>query len=307
MIGVIFPGQGSQQPHSGQAFQGEEVWKVAELADQVHGATSALLVSEDNHDRLRQTADAQMVVLTHALMCLQLLHREGIEPDVLAGHSVGEFAALVGASMLTEHAALRLVALRGRAMTRACETHPGGMTALSADTAAVEDLLADVSLPLWVAAENGPRQIVVGGTRDALELLDSSAGKRHIRTRRLDVAGAFHTPLMRSAQPALEDALGGALKSADLIDGRRPVIANVDGSCRRSAREWRRLLVDQLVSPVRWAQCVTTMAELGVDHIVELGPSTPLRRSVRRLAPRARYHCARTPEQIRRLRSALSR
>jgi [acyl-carrier-protein] S-malonyltransferase len=191
-----------------------------------------------------------------------------------AGHSLGEYAALVAAGVLAVDDAVRLVAERGAAMDAAARQNPGGMTAfLGGDPAAVEALATDVELT--VANDNAPGQLVLSGSLEQLAAAEARAGETGARTRRLDVAGAFHSPLMAPAAERLAVALDGT----PFGEGEIPVFCN---SSAAPFVDPRRELAANLLKPVRWRQTLLALRAAGVERFVELGPGNVLAALVKR-------------------------
>lgn len=239
-------------------------------------------------DALRPTEVAQPALL---LVSLVLGEAVASAPEVsvvaVAGHSVGEYAALVASGALDAAAAMRLVVARGRAMAAMRE---GTMAALvGADASLAEEVCAAAEAeglgPVVVANHNAPGQVVVSGTvegvRRACELSRARGARRTIP---LSVSGAFHSPLMSAAAASL----GALLDAAQLADPRVPVVCNVDGAAVADAEGLRSRLRRQLVSPVRWTDCIRTLAGLGPDVLVEAGPGSVLTGLARRITPDVR-------------------
>jgi malonyl CoA-acyl carrier protein transacylase len=205
--------------------------------------------------------------------------REGGPPAAGAGHSLGEYAALVAAGALRFEDALHLVDVRARAMAEASTANPSGMIAmLRADSADVARLAEECGA--WVANDNAPGQVVVAGARDALAELERRAGEIGARPRLLDVSGAFHTPLMAPAADALRDAIAGV----EVSDLAFPVLSNGTAAPFADVREE---LVANLLRPVRFREILLELAERGIDDFEELGPGTVLTGLVKRTLHRA--------------------
>jgi [acyl-carrier-protein] S-malonyltransferase len=224
----------------------------------------------------------------------RVLEAEGCIPVGAAGHSLGEFAALVAAGALELEDALQVVLVRGRAMAEAGSVHPGAMCALlgvGPEGAAELCELARGADVLVVANENSPQQVVLSGSVAAVERAEALAAERRIRAVRLKVAGAFHSPLMEPAVAPLAEALAAVALRAP----RFPIAENVTGELTTDPEELRRLLVRQVVSPVRWSRCVQALAAAGADTFVEAGPGDVLTRLAKRIVPQARAVAVGTP------------
>jgi [acyl-carrier-protein] S-malonyltransferase len=233
---------------------------------------------------LRQTYIAQPALFATSVAALRALEAAGVRPDYVAGHSLGEFTALVAAGVVSFEAGLTLVARRAEAMQRAADAQPGSMSSvlglsregveMAVDKAAQGDVLA-------VANDNAPGNVVVSGQWPALERLPAAAKELGAkRVMPLNVGGAFHSPLMA---PAVDD-FWPHLASAPLADPEVPLVANATADVVTSAAQLRDLLARQLTGPVRWVETVRRLVALGVDTFVEVGPGTVLSGLVRRSA-----------------------
>ena len=272
MIVYACPGQGSQTP--GFLSPWLELDGVAEqLAAYSEAAEVDLLLhgTESDADTIRDTRIAQPLIVAATLIAeRQLLERAGRRPDGIAGHSVGELAALAGAGVISADAAMRLVGVRGRAMADAAAQTPTGMSAvLGGDEEAVLARLAE--LDLTPANYNGGGQIVAAGALPALAAL-AEEPLRGTRVIALQVAGAFHTSYMAPAVAALRDAVSGV----DASDPEVTLWTNRDGSTVSDGATALSYLVDQVSSPVRWDLCMASFVEQGVTGLVELAPAGAL-------------------------------
>jgi [acyl-carrier-protein] S-malonyltransferase len=281
MYAFVFPGQGSQRPGMGRPWQDTASWAVVDDLSAAAGCDIGRLLVTADADELKQTANAQLATFTLSLVILDGLRRAGgaRDPAALAGHSLGEYTALVAAGVLEGGAGARLVAARGAAMAAAAAAQPGTMAAvLGLDPEAVAAACAGVD-GAWVANDNAPGQVVIAGTVAGVEAASAAAraggAKRVIA---LAVSGAFHTPLM---QPARE-ALVAALAATQFADTTLACVANVDAETHRAGDEWRLLLAAQLTSPLRWRESQSRLAALGVATFIEVGPGTELSGMVKR-------------------------
>ena len=294
---VVFPGQGSQTPGMADAWLEEPV-AAAAIAEV--SAAIGRDVAEDARDEaaLATTALAQPALLACEVAAYRTLAAGGFAPVAAAGHSLGEFAALVAAESLTLADAARIVAVRGAAMQAASDARPGAMTALlgvgPTEAAALCDEARGDGV-LLVANENSPQQVVASGTLDAVARLETLCADRRVRAVRLQVAGGFHSPLM---EPAIA-ALRAAIADAEVALPRFPVASNVTGALVRDPDEIRELLARHVVSPVRWVACVAALLAAGVDVLVEAGPGDVLTRLAKRVAPDARAVAVGDPEAAR--------
>ena len=247
-------------------------------------------------EELTQTANAQLATFVQSLVVLDAVERVGLSPATSAGHSLGEYTALVASGALAFADGANLVVARGEAMARAGEDAPGTMAALigiSDDDAEAACHRAEGDV--WVANYNAPGQVVVAGTTDAVAAVTEIA--RELGARKalpLPVSGAFHTPLMAGARPALRKALGDAVFSAPEV----PVVANVDARVHSDPAEWPGLLSAQLCGPVRWRQTVETLSGLGATSLVEIGPGGVLSGLARRCAPELQALSVAKPDDL---------
>ncbi len=271
---------------------------VFDLADQVTGSDIKAACFEGPEDRLRQTEVTQPAVFSHSVAAYRMLAEAGTRPDFVAGHSVGELAALVAAGAMSLEDGMRVVAVRGRAMQAAGEASPGTMAAvLGLDDEVVIDICASVQETGTVtpANFNCPGQVVISGrpenVRAAVERAKERGAKRAVE---LPVSGAFHSDLMFPAVSALEEALSGIR----LVEPSVPVIPNVSAEPTRDPVILRDLLAKQVVSPVRWTASMKRLASEGVDRAYEVGPGSTLKGLMRRIDRSIPVACAGTAEEI---------
>ena len=275
----LFPGQGAQQVGMGRDLYEAypEAAAVFDEADAAIGRDLSRIIFDGPDDELRQTVNTQPAILVASLAAWRAA--TAAEPPALAeaplcmaGHSLGEYSALVAAGALTVAEAVRLVQRRGELMQAAGEQHPGTLAAvLGLDEDAVQSVCAETGAELCNLNATG--QIVVGGTPEAVEravVAAEAAGAR--RVIRLNVGGAFHTSLM---QPAAEQ-MAPVLDAAEIANPQVPIIGNVDAAPLTTADQIRADLKAQIRKPVRWRDTVLAMRELGVDTYVEIGPGTVL-------------------------------
>ena len=285
-IAVLFPGQGSQYPGMADPWTehpaGKEV--LAEASDVL--GYDVVEASRDE-EKLADTSVVQPALFACDLAAFRVLEAQGLELEMAAGHSVGEFVALAAAGAVEPREALEAVVERGRAMQEASDARPGAMTALlglSAEEAAAICATAGRGDVLTVANENSPKQTVVSGTLEAIERAEDMARSRGARVVRLNVAGAFHSPLM---QPALGRVRQAVARMA-FREPRFPVVPNASARPSAHPSALRDLLSRHLVSPVRWDRSMRAMAGAGVEMFVEAGPGEVLSKLVKRCVPGAR-------------------
>lgn len=213
----------------------------------------------------------QLSVFASSIDTFHKLQEKGVEPGVVAGHSLGEYAAAYAAGSLGLDDGVRLVAERDRLMTEASVRNPGEMTAIiGAGAREVADAVDSADGAVVAANFNTPRQTVISGERGAIEAVSGRVGGKK---RKLDVAGAFHSPFMQEAAVAMESLLAGVY----LKDPEIPMISGIDGAILARADDVRLALRDQMLSPVRWVAVVERLAALGVEEVVEAGGGTLVR------------------------------
>jgi [acyl-carrier-protein] S-malonyltransferase len=292
---VVFPGQGSQFPGMADPWVSHAASKdVLEEASTAMGRDLVEVCADEA--ALGTTELVQPALLALGVAAFRVLEAEGCAFAGAAGHSLGEFAALVAAGVLDLASALEIVAVRGREMQAAGQARPGTMTALLGvgpeDGARLCDEARGGDV-LLVANENSPQQVVISGSLPAIERAEALAAERRIRAVRLKVAGAFHSPLM---EPAL-GPLSAAIDSSTFAPPRFPVAANVTGELAADAEELRTLMKRHVVSPVRWERCAHALRALGVEAFVEAGPGDVLTKLAKRAAPGARAIAAGSPAE----------
>jgi len=295
---VLFPGQGSQFVGMADVWASDPVGRaVLDEASEAMGRDVVL----GCHDEaaLATTEFVQPALLACDVAAFEVMRDEGADdPAGVAGHSLGEFAALVAAGSMSLRDALELVVIRGVAMQRAGEEQPGGMTALlGIGSADAEQLCEQVRRDgvLVVANENSPGQVVASGSIPAIERLEALAAQRKVRAVRLGVAGAFHSELMRPALPAVSEALS----AIDIRDPRMSIAENVTGELVTEAGRLRELVSLQLVSPVRWDTGIRSLARAGATTFIEAGPGEVLTKLMKRIDASVRAVAAGSPDAAR--------
>lgn len=282
MDAVIFPGQGSQKPGMGTPWVDSDSWKVVGQIGEVLGRDVAALLLDADGPTLQATRNAQVASFALGLVILDAATRAGVTFGLAAGHSLGEYTALVAAGVLGLEDAAVLVGERADAMQAAADARPGTMAAvLGLEPDDVAAACAQAGGQAWIANDNAPGQIVIAGTSEGVATAGAAAKERGAKVLPLAVGGAFHTPLMKSAQ----DQLDRALAAAPFATGQVPIVANVDAVAHRDGSEWPGLLGRQLCSPVRWRESVQSFRPLGVTRVVELGPGGVLSGMVKRIDP----------------------
>lgn len=274
----IFPGQGSQFPGMAQELY-ESHKDLMERANELLGFRITDIMFEGTEDDLKATRVTQPAVFLHSV--LLALDQEQ-QPDMVAGHSLGEFSALVACGALDWEDGLRLVALRANEMHKCCEAVPGTMAAvIKLPDDVIESVCAQIE-GVVPANYNSPGQVVISGEVSAIEIacekMKEAGAKRALP---LSVSGAFHSPLMEPAR----EALGKAIEATPFRMPRCPIYQNVTALPSTDPAVIKDNLLKQLTSPVRWTQTVQNMLADGVTRFVELGPGTVLQGLVKRIAP----------------------
>lgn len=310
MPAFVFPGQGSQHPGMGRAWTEHPSWELVDDVASAAGRDIAHLLLHAGRDELTETRNAQLVTFTMGLVVLDAIERLGIEPTSVAGHSVGEYTALVAAGALGFEDGVRVVTERGDAMQAAADARPGIMLMVSGcdgESARIACQLADGAA--WVANYNTPDEVVLAGEPAAVERAAAIAKTLGAQSAtRVAVGGAFHTPFMAPARSRLRKALA----EATFHEPEVPVVANVDSLPHATAEEWDVLLRAQMVSPVRWHQSVLRLAGVlgdparGESMFVEVGPGGSLSSMIRRTVPGVTTVALARPDDLDRLVDAVA-
>lgn len=300
-IAFLFPGQGSQSKGMLDAIAGESaVSATLEEASDALGYDMAALIRDDADSQLDRTEFTQPALLTASTAMLRLWQeRKGSAAAHVAGHSLGEYSALVAAGSIAFLDAVKLVAFRGRAMSAAVPAGVGLMAAiLGLDDAVVEELCSKASSEsekVWAANYNCPGQLVVAGHATAVErMMEAAKSAGAKRALPLAVSAPSHTPLMQPAADAMRERLTGI----EIVMPSCPVWSNADAAAKDSVDAIREALVAQLVSPVRWTQTVQNLAKSGITQAVEIGPNKVLAGLVKRIDRNLAVSNTHTVEQI---------
>ena len=276
----VFPGQGAQFSGMGKDLYetNAEAKALFDKANEILGFNITEIMFSGTADELKQTKVTQPAVFLHSVILAKVMN---IQPAAVAGHSLGEFSALVAAGALTFEDGLRLVAKRAMAMQKCCESQPGGMAAiLNLDDAVVEQVCAEIDGVVVAANYNCPGQLVISGADEAVNeactKLKEAGAKRALR---LPVGGAFHSPLMEAARAELEQAIAEVEFNTPIC----PIYQNVDAMPYTDAESIKANLIAQLTAPVRWTQIAKNMIADGVEAFTELGPGNVLQGLIKKV------------------------
>ncbi|RKN79552.1 ACP S-malonyltransferase [Ulvibacterium marinum] len=289
----VFPGQGAQ--FVGMGLDLYEKYPIAQemfaQANDILGFSITDIMFEGTVEDLKQTKVTQPAIFLHSVILSKVMG-EDFKPDSVAGHSLGEFSALVANCTLSFENGLQLVSRRAMAMQKACELKPGTMAVvLGLDDATVEKACAEISGVVVPANYNCPGQLVISGEVDAINeacIQLKEAGAR--RAMALPVGGAFHSPLM---EPAGEE-LAAAIEEATFNDPKCPIYQNVSTTAVTDPSEIKKNLIAQLTAPVKWTQSVQNMSKDGTSKFIEVGPGKVLQGLVKKIAPDVETFAAET-------------
>jgi [acyl-carrier-protein] S-malonyltransferase len=282
MKSYIFPGQGAQFSGMGKDLynHSEAARNLFENANEILGFRITDIMFEGTDEDLKQTNVTQPAIFLHSVILAKELKSE-FKPDMVAGHSLGEFSALVSAKALSFEDGLRLVSARANAMQKACEIRPSTMAAiLGLDDFTVEDICSRVSDVVVPANYNCPGQLVISGSIEgidkACELLIEAGAKRALK---LNVGGAFHSPLMELARVELQSAI----ENTEINEPVCPIYQNIDAKPYTDVANIKHNLISQLTGAVRWTQTIEKMLQDGATSFTEVGPGSVLQGLVRKV------------------------
>lgn len=283
MRAYVFPGQGSQFPGMGlDLYKGHEAVKaMMDEANDILGFRITDVMFEGSDDDLKQTSVTQPAVFIHSVSLAKALEGE-FRPDMTAGHSLGEFSALVAAEAMSFGDGLRLVSARARAMQKACELNPSTMAAIiGLPDEKIEEICAGIDGVVTCANYNNPGQLVISGEIAAVdaacEALTAAGAKRALK---LKVGGGFHSPCMEPARAELAEAIENTVFTKPIC----PVYQNVDALPHTDPAEIKANLIAQLTSPVRWTKTVQNMIADGADEFIEIGPGKALQGMIAKIS-----------------------
>ena len=282
MKAYIFPGQGAQFSGMGKDLfeNSKTAYELYNNANEILGFKISDVMFNGSAEDLKQTSVTQPAIFLHSVI-LAMSKENEISPAMVAGHSLGEFSALVINKSISFEDGLKLVSIRANAMQKACENNPGTMAAvLGLEDKLVENVCSEVNGTVVAANYNCPGQLVISGELNAIEIACEKL--KEIGARRalvLPVGGAFHSPLMEEAKRELENAINETVFSDPIC----PIYQNVSGLPYSSETEIKENLISQLTSPVKWTQSINKMVEDGAEEFIEVGPGRVLQGLVRKI------------------------
>lgn len=282
MKAYIFPGQGAQFVGMGKdLYEHPKAAELFEKANEIIGFRISDIMFSGTDEELKQTNVTQPAIFLHSVILATVLG-DGFKPDMVAGHSLGEFSALVAANALSFEDGFKLVIARANAMQKACEAQPSTMAAiLGLADDVVENICAEIDAVVVPANYNCPGQLVISGSIEGIDLactkLTEAGAKRALK---LNVGGAFHSPLMEPAKIELQEAIEATNIAAPIC----PVYQNVDAKPYTDPAEIKENLIKQLTGAVRWTQTVTNMLADQATEFVEVGPGNVLQGLVKKVS-----------------------
>ena len=290
MKGYIFPGQGSQ--FTGMChdlfIKYDNVKPLFERAETILGFDISKIMFEGTKEELTQTKVTQPAIFIHSMAILKVLE-DSFKPDLVAGHSLGEFSSLVAAGVLNFEDGLRLVSIRAKAMQKSCESTHGTMAAiLGLDNSIIEEICSNIEGTVVPANYNCPGQVVISGevsaVKNACEKLSEAGARRALI---LPVGGAFHSKLMNDAKDELSKAINETSFNSPIC----PIYQNVNGKPEHLVDNIKTNLISQLTSPVKWTQSVNKMIEDGCQDFIEIGPGKVLQGLIKKINRDANVSC----------------
>ena len=283
----LFPGQGSQSVGMGLDFYQEydSVREIFDMAEEITRINISRLCFKGPFEELTQTVNLQPAVTAVSLACLSAIEKEGVRPDVSAGHSLGEYSAMHASNITSKEDTIRLVFKRGELMHREATRYKGAMHAIiGLPINTVEELVAEVQKEgiVAVANHNTEQQIVITGAPDMVKKVSSLAGSRGAKAIPLKVSGAWHSELIKGAQDEFSDVI----ESMHFNPPDRPVVFNVTADYAEDPNEIKSIIARQLCSPVKWYDSVCRLMAENVEVFVEVGPGKVLTGLIRKILPK---------------------
>jgi [acyl-carrier-protein] S-malonyltransferase len=294
-LAFVFPGQGSQEVEMGKDLiknykEANELFDEANLAFKDEGVDLKKLCIEGPEEELTKTINAQPAMLTMSIILYKLLQKNNINPDIVAGHSLGEYSALVAASSIQFKEAVRLVRKRGQYMQTATPLGYGSMAAMiSLKKDKIEELIKKVSKfgTIEIANYNSPYQIVVSGKSEVIaKLLVLGEKEEEVNIVHLKVSAPFHSSLMRKAK----DNLASYIENINIQDPQIPVICNVTADYVKTKEEIKNALIEQVTHPIKWVDIIKRINSEGINCFIEIGPGNVLKKLIKQILPKAKVY-----------------
>jgi len=294
-LAFIFPGQGSQEVGMGEDLiknykEADELFNEANLALKDEGFDVKKLCLEGPEEELTKTINAQPAILTMSIILYKLLQKNNVNPDIVAGHSLGEYSALVAASSIEFKEAVRLVRKRGQYMQTANPLSTSSMAAIiSLQKDKIEELIKKVSKfgTIEIANYNSPYQIVVSGKSEVIEkLLILGEEEEEINIVPLKVSAPFHSSLMRKAK----ENLASYIENVKIQDPQIPVICNVTADYVKTKEEIKDALIEQVTHPIKWVDIIKRINSEGINYFIEVGPGNVLKKLIKQILPKAKVY-----------------
>ncbi len=302
----VFPGQGSQEVGMGEDLiknykEANELFNEANIALKDEGTDLKKLCLEGPEEELTKTINAQPAMLTISIILYELLKKNNINPNIVAGHSLGEYSALVAASSIEFKDAVKLVRKRGQYMQTATPIGTGSMAAIiSFKKDKIEELIKKAFKfgTIEVANYNSPYQIVVSGKNEAIEkLLILGEEEEEINIVPLKVSAPFHSSLMRRAK----ENLASYIENVNIEGPKIPVICNVTADYVKTKEAIKNALIEQMTHPVRWTDIIKRMNSEGINCFIEVGPGNVLKKLIKQILPKAKVYSVCDPESLERV------
>ena len=305
-LAFVFPGQGSQEVGMGKDLiknykEANELFDEANIALKDEGVDLKKLCFEGPEEELNKTINAQPAVLTISIILYKLLQKSNINPGIVAGHSLGEYSALVAASSIEFKEAVRLVRKRGRYMQTATPLGTGSMTAIiSFKKENIEKLIKKVSKfgTIEVANYNSPYQIVVSGKNEVIEkLLILGEEEEEVNVVPLKVSAPFHSSLMGKAK----ENLACYIENVNIQDPQIPVICNLTAEYVKTKEEIKNALIEQVTHPIKWIDIIKRMNSEGINCFIEVGPGEVLKKLIKQILPKVKVYSVSDSESLERV------
>jgi len=310
-LAFVFPGQGSQEVGMGKDLvenykEADELFDEANIALKDEGFNIKKLCFEGPEEELTKTINAQPAMLTISIILYKLIRKNNINPDIVAGHSLGEYSALVAASSLEFEEAIKLVRKRGQYMQTATPLGTGSMAAIiSLKKEKIEELIKKVSKfgTIEIANYNSPYQIVVSGKTEVIDrLLILGEEEEAINTIPLKVSAPFHSSLMVKAK----ENLASYMENVNIQDPQIPVICNVTADYVKTKEEVKDALIEQVTHPIKWVDIIKRINSEGITHFIEVGPGNVLKKLIKQILPKAKVYNVYDSESLEKIIKKLS-